>query len=114
MLTLSLHSLWSLSSKSFISFICFVKILGKTIKPNITYSHAYYSLREQKTVEIVGYNVNGTDIELLTATGELLTVATEVMNTVGDITKVELPTLVTASAKDGTVAEIIIQSDDNE
>ena len=51
---------------------------------------------------------------MLTATGELLTVATEVMNTVGDITKVELPTLVTASVKDGTVAEIIIESDDNE
>jgi len=42
---------------------------------------------------------------LLTASGELLTVATEVVNTaVGDITKLSLPTLVTASAKDdGTV-----------
>ena len=46
---------------------------------------------------------------MLTATGELLTVATEVMNTVGDINKVAMPTLVTASVK-----EIIIESDDNE
>jgi len=44
---------------------------------------------------------------LLTASGELLTVATEVVNTpVGDITKLSLPTLQTASVKDdGTVAQ---------